>query len=160
MRLYYQADCAIMAAGTIRGDQIYSPGVLRARDVMDWCVPLHVRVYSSANVCSFPFEDPVVVLKVSGKDILEALENGVRLYPALEGINFDSCVQKFTQALTIFTGRFPQVSHIHFQFDPKASPGARIRNAKIGGSPVDECREYILATREYMTRGKGSSKLS
>ena len=36
MRLYYQADCAIMAAGTIRGDQIYPAGVLKLKDLMNW----------------------------------------------------------------------------------------------------------------------------
>ena len=59
-----------MAAGTIRGDQIYPPGVLRLKDLMD----------------CFPFEDPVVVIKVTGNAILEALENGVSSYPALEGM--------------------------------------------------------------------------
>ena len=59
-----------MAAGTIRGDQIYPPGVLRLKDLMN----------------CFPFEDPVVVIKVTGKAILEALENGVSSYPALEGM--------------------------------------------------------------------------
>ncbi|KAK4194120.1 putative 5'-nucleotidase precursor [Triangularia verruculosa] len=44
IRGYYGADCALIAAGTIKGDQIYAPGPIR-----------------------------------------EALENGVSLYPALEG---------------------------------------------------------------------------
>ena len=70
MRFYYQTDCCIMAAGTIRGDQIYPPGVLRLKDLMN----------------CFPFEDPVVVIKVTGNAILEALENGVSSYPALEGM--------------------------------------------------------------------------
>lgn len=69
MRHHYGADCALMAAGTIRGDQIYAPGPIRIKDVTD----------------CFPFEDPVVVIKVSGKALWEALENGVSLYPALEG---------------------------------------------------------------------------
>lgn len=58
-----------MAAGTIRGDQIYEPGVLKVLDI----------------VSCFPFEDPVVVIKVSGSKILEALENGLSKVPALEG---------------------------------------------------------------------------
>lgn len=33
---HHGADCCIMAAGTIRGDQIYPPGVLRLKDMMDW----------------------------------------------------------------------------------------------------------------------------
>lgn len=36
MRLYYQADCTIMASGTFRGDQVYPAGVIRAKDIMDW----------------------------------------------------------------------------------------------------------------------------
>ena len=48
MRYYYTADCALMAAGTIRGDQIYPPGVIQLKDIMN----------------CFPFEDPVVVLRV------------------------------------------------------------------------------------------------
>jgi 2',3'-cyclic-nucleotide 2'-phosphodiesterase (5'-nucleotidase family) len=70
MRHHYNAECALMAAGTIRGDQVYAPGPIRIKDVTD----------------CFPFEDPVIVMKVSGQGIWDALENGVSLYPALEGI--------------------------------------------------------------------------
>jgi len=119
MRHYYSTDCCIMAAGTIRGDQIYPPGVLKLKDIMN----------------CFPFEDPVIVLKVSGKGILEALENSVSLYPALEG-------------------RFPQVSNIFFEFHPKRPAGSRIQSVKIGTEPLDLNRDYVLATRGYMAHGK------
>lgn len=122
MRYYYNADCCIMAAGTIRGDQIYPPGVLRLRDVVN----------------CFPFEDPVVVLQVTGKQIWDALENGVSNYPALEG-------------------RFPQVSNIKFEADYSQPPMKRVVSVKIGDAPLDEQKEYVLATRGYMGRGKGSS---
>jgi 2',3'-cyclic-nucleotide 2'-phosphodiesterase (5'-nucleotidase family) len=69
MRGHYGADCAVMASGTIRGDQIYPPGAIRIRDI----------------VTCFPFEDPVVLLRLTGRAIWDALENGVSLYPALEG---------------------------------------------------------------------------
>lgn len=69
MRYYYDTDCCIMAAGTIRGDQIYPPGVLRVKDMMN----------------CFPFEDPCVVVALQGKHIVAALENAVGKYPALEG---------------------------------------------------------------------------
>lgn len=36
MRSHYSGDCCIMASGTIRGDQIYPPGVLRVKEIMDW----------------------------------------------------------------------------------------------------------------------------
>lgn len=69
MRHHYEGDCAIMAAGTIRGDQIYPPGPISMRDITN----------------CFPFEDPLVVIKVPGKNMLAALENSVSMYPALEG---------------------------------------------------------------------------
>ncbi len=119
MRYYYRTECAIMASGTIRGDQIYSPGLLRLKDIMN----------------CFPFEDPVVVLKVTGKALSEALENSVSLVPALEG-------------------RFPQVSNIIFEYDPKLSPGSRVRSVKVNGENLDVERKYVLATRGYMARGK------
>lgn len=122
MRYYYSADCCIMAAGTIRGDQIYPSGVLKLKDIVN----------------CFPFEDPVVVLKVTGQAIFEALENGVSSYPSLEG-------------------RFPQVSSISFDVDYSKPPHSRISNLEIGEEPYDEKREYILATRGYMGRGKGTS---
>lgn len=119
MRSHYAGDCCIMAAGTIRGDQIYPPGLLKVRDIMN----------------CFPFEDPCVVLKVSGQAILEALENSVSLYPALEG-------------------RFPQVSNIVFEFDPSKPPNSRVKFVEIGGKPLEHERLYVLVTRGYMARGK------
>ena len=118
------ADCALMAAGTIRGDQVYPPGPIRVRDITD----------------CFPFEDPVVVLKVTGQAIREALENSVSLYPALEG-------------------RFPQVSNIRFTFDPKRPVGERVTAVDIAGDGYLPEKVYVLATRGYMGRGKGGSTL-
>lgn len=119
MRYYHGADCAMMAAGTMRGDQIYPPGMLRLRDVLS----------------CFPFEDPVVVLRIKGQALLDALENGVSQIPALDG-------------------RFPQVSNITFGFKRSAPPGSRITWAKVGGEPLQLDRYYTLATRGYMARGK------
>lgn len=119
MRYHYHADCAIMASGTIRGDQIYPPGVLRVKDVMD----------------CFPFEDPCVVIGLKGKYVAEALENAVSTYPALEG-------------------RFPQVSGIEFTFDANKPQGQRCYDILITGEPLDPEKEYKVATRDYMVRGK------
>ncbi|EGO58562.1 hypothetical protein NEUTE1DRAFT_128227 [Neurospora tetrasperma FGSC 2508] len=119
MRLHYHADIAIMAAGTIRGDQIYPPGPIRVKDVTD----------------CFPFEDPVVVIKVKGQAVWDALENGVSLFPALEG-------------------RFPQVSNIKFVFDPSLPPGKRVTSVEVGGEPIDLEKTYTMSTRGYMARGK------
>ncbi|OKL61178.1 hypothetical protein UA08_03253 [Talaromyces atroroseus] len=119
MRFYYHADCAIMAGGTIRGDQVYPPGLLKLKDVLN----------------CFPFEDPVVVLKVSGRNLVDSLENGVSQLPALEG-------------------RFPQVSNITFEYSASAPPGSRVNWVKVDGQPLDYEKYYTLATRGYMGRGK------
>lgn len=119
MRSHYAGDCCIMAAGTIRGDQIYPPGLLKLKDVMN----------------CFPFEDPCVVIRVTGKALYEALENSVSQYPALEG-------------------RFPQVSNIKFEFDPSKPSGSRVNYVKVGGQPLEDSKLYNLVTRGYMARGK------
>jgi hypothetical protein len=118
-RHYYSTDCALMASGTIRGDQIYPPGVLLLKDILN----------------CFPFEDPVVVLRVKGCALLAALENSISLAPALEG-------------------RFPQVSNIQFKYDPSLASGSRILWTRIGNEPLDLEKEYTMATRGYMGRGK------
>ncbi|KAL9110793.1 MAG: hypothetical protein Q9227_004785 [Pyrenula ochraceoflavens] len=119
MRFYYGTDCALMAAGTIRGDQIYPPGMLRLKDIMN----------------CFPFEDPVVVLEISGQALHEALENAVSLVPALEG-------------------RYPQVSNITFEYHPGAPSGSRVQWIRVNEEPLDLAKMYTLATRGYMARGK------
>ena len=119
MRFYYGTDAAIMAAGTIRGDQIYPPGMLRLKDIMN----------------CFPFEDPVVVLKVPGQALHEALENAVSQVPALEG-------------------RYPQVSNITFEYHPEAPSGSRVQWVEVDSQLLDLSKTYSLATRGYMARGK------
>ncbi|OAX77895.1 hypothetical protein ACJ72_07801, partial [Emergomyces africanus] len=119
MRFHHNTDCAIMASGTIRGDQIYPPGALRVKDILN----------------CFPFEDPVVVLRLKGRAIRAALENGVSELPALEG-------------------RFPQVSNIQYGYSLSAPRGSRIAFVKLGGEDLEDEKLYTLATRGYMARGK------
>jgi 5'-nucleotidase len=95
------------------------PGVLRMKDIMN----------------CFPFEDPCVVIKVTGKQLLDSLENSVSTYPALEG-------------------RFPQVSNIEFEFDSNKSPYSRVQYVKIGNALLNLEKLYVLVTRGYMARGK------
>ncbi|KAG8529698.1 uncharacterized protein KY384_005179 [Bacidia gigantensis] len=119
MRFYYNAECAIMASGTIRGDQVYPPGVILIKDILN----------------CFPFEDTVVVIRVTGQAILDALENAVCKVPALEG-------------------RFPQVSNMHFRYNPNLPPGKRVVWAKLNHEPLELTRKYTVSTRGYMIRGK------
>ena len=84
-----------------------------------------------------PMMDEIVVLGVTGARLLAALENGVSKWPQREG-------------------RFPQVAGIEFAFDPRAPPGARVArgSVRVAGAPLDAAREYRLALKEYIARGK------
>ncbi len=117
----FGADCAILNSGTIRSDNVYPPG------------PISMKML----LTMFPFEDIIVVVKVSGKDILSGLENGVSKWPAHEG-------------------RFPQVSGIRFSFDPRKPAGSRVdqRSVTVKGAPVELSKIYSMATKPYMLEGK------
>ncbi|KAK7114887.1 mannosylglucosyl-3-phosphoglycerate phosphatase-like [Littorina saxatilis] len=115
-----EAEIALLNSGTLRSDRIHPKGDFRIRDLLS----------------ILPFPDPLVVLKVSGKQLLQALENGVSQYPRKEG-------------------RFPQVAGICFGFDPTQSPGKRVGkgSVRVQGEPLDLDRQYRLVTKEYIATG-------
>jgi hypothetical protein len=88
-------------------------------------------------VSMLPFTDELVVLELSGLDILVALETGVSSWPAREG-------------------RFLQVSGVRFAFDPRLPPGARVLpgSVVVAGAPLEEGRRYRVATKAYLRSGK------
>ncbi len=83
-----------------------------------------------------PMLDTLVVLKVSGTQLVEALENGVSQYPKLEG-------------------RFQQVAGLRFAFDPSKQPGSRIdpKFVKVGDEYIQPHQFYRLVTKEYISTG-------
>lgn len=64
-----EADVAILNSGTLRSDRIHPCGEFKIRDLM----------------AILPMIDPLVVLAVTGTQLVAALENGVSKYPTLEG---------------------------------------------------------------------------
>lgn len=119
MREEFGADVAIMNSGTIRSDNVYAPGPITMKTMLQM----------------FPFEDVMVVVRVSGADVLAGLENGVSKYPAHEG-------------------RFPQVSGLRFTFDPARPPGSRVTDVSVGGRPLELDKSYSMVTKPYMLEGK------
>lgn len=67
---------------------------------------------------------------------METLENGVSMYPKLEG-------------------RFPQVAGISFAFEPNKPPGKRVdpNFIRIGDEYLKLNQHYRLATKSYMHSG-------
>lgn len=120
MRLRFGTELCLIAGGTFRSGRMYGPGEITIKDIL--------------NV--FPFSDPMVTIRMTGRKVVEALENGVSKYPKHDG-------------------RFLQVSGLRFSFDPARPPNSRVVRVTIGPeeTPIDLDREYTVATREYMRAG-------
>lgn len=114
------ADLVILNSGTFRSDQVHPAGDFTMRDLV--------------NV--IPMRDPIVVLKVTGHQILQVLENGVSMYPKLEG-------------------RFPQVAGVSFGFDCRKPVGCRVdpELVRIGDEYLNLNQFYRLATKSYIQSG-------
>jgi len=81
-----------------------------------------------------PFGNRTVVAKVSGADLRQALENGV------------SQVEQRA-------GRFPHVSNLTMEVDPRRPSGSRVVSVQVGGQPIDDDRIYTVATNDFLLRG-------
>lgn len=114
-------DGALLNSGTIRSDRIHTAGQLAVKDL----------------ITMLPFTDELVVVEMTGKDLIDALEISVSSWPAKEG-------------------RFLQVSGISYSFDPSQETGERVivDSVHIGGEPIDLENKYTIATKAYLRSGK------
>ena len=99
------------------------------------------RVYTAGStitrrdvLAELPFGNRVVTIEIRGRDLRSALENGF-------------------SRLADAAGRFPQVSGMTIQFDPRLPAGKRIVSIKIGGAPLNPSRVYRIATNDFLARG-------
>jgi len=122
------ADAMRMATGADIG--LTNAGAIRGNRIY----PAGHRFSRRDALSELPFGNRTVVAKVSGADIRQALENGV------------SQVEQRA-------GRFPHVSNITAEVDPKRPPGNRVVSIQIGGQPLDDDRVYTVATNDFMLRG-------
>ena len=119
MRQATGADVALSNGGGIRGDTIYPPGTRLTRKMV---------------LTELPFGNKTVVLRLTGAQVRQALENGVSRarHPS---------------------GRFPQVSGLAFSFDGRGPPGERVTRVTVGGTPLEDAATYTLATNDFLARG-------
>lgn len=83
-----------------------------------------------------PFGNHIVKAEVTGKLLREALEHGVsRIAEERED------------------GGFPQVSGVEFTFDGRRPAGNRITSISVSGRPLNDRRNYTLATTAYLING-------
>jgi 2',3'-cyclic-nucleotide 2'-phosphodiesterase/3'-nucleotidase len=83
---------------------------------------------------AMPFTNYVVKLEVTGKQIYQALENGI-------------------SQIESGAGRYPQVSGIQFSYNPKLIPGARLLDVKLNGEKLDKNSKYTIAVVDFMANG-------
>ncbi|HRK23478.1 MAG TPA: 5'-nucleotidase C-terminal domain-containing protein [Beijerinckiaceae bacterium] len=113
------AEVAVINGGGIRANKQYPAGAtLTRRDVLT----------------ELPFGNSTVMVEVAGKDLKEALENGLS--------------QVDNRA-----GRFPQISGIKLVYDPKAPAGNRIASIEVDGKPLDPDKRYKVASNDFMYGG-------
>ncbi len=119
MRAANGADVAITNGGGIRGDKEYAAGtVLTRRDILT----------------ELPFGNVTVVTQITGKQIMEALENGV-------------------SQVEDGAGRFPQISGMKVVVDVKKPKGSRVVSVMVGDKPIDPAAMYKVATNDFMLHG-------
>jgi len=87
------------------------------------------HVYSA-----LPFDNYIVAIQLTGREIREALEHGV------------SGVERGE-------GRFPQVSGLSFSYRPSAPEGSRVQEVRVAGQPLDADREYVVGTNDFLAAG-------
>ncbi|KAF7161052.1 hypothetical protein CNMCM5623_006729 [Aspergillus felis] len=108
-RAYYDADIALVNSGSIRCDRIIEPvsSPLRVKDIIEIC----------------PFENPLVVKRVSGHALYGALENSV------SDLHVD--------------GRFMQCSGLHIVADWQQQEGHRILQLSLMQSPSMPAKRIV-----------------
>ena len=116
MREVTGAEAALINGGSIRTS--IHQGPVKAKDIY----------------AALPFDNYLVALRLTGKQVREALEHGV-------------------SGLEEKAGRFPQVSGLSFSYSPKAAVGSRVREVTVNGKPLDPGKEYVVATNDFLAAG-------
>jgi len=81
-----------------------------------------------------PFGNTVTVLEISGKGVIEMIENGVKDYPNS-------------------SGAFCHVGGLTYKMDESKPAGSRVTEVLIGGKPVEQSKMYSLATNDFLAAG-------
>lgn len=140
-RWKFGTDVALTNGGGIRGDKIYPKGTITTKTLLE----MH------------PFGNTVVLVKITGKTLKQALERGAS---ALIGPN-DPRDPK-----TVVSGAFLQVSGLKFTIDVRKTPqqidmdteeivvpGERVSDIYVNGEPLDMDKEYTVAINNWMADG-------
>jgi len=81
-----------------------------------------------------PFNNVVIVVEVTGQDIIDALEWGYSRLPESNG-------------------GFPQTANMKILYSRFSDPGDRIKRVRINGKVLDKNATYTLATNDFLAAG-------
>lgn len=119
MRSFAKTDIAIVNSGSIRGSTDYKRNQVITRQTI---------------ATELPYRSTISVLSITGKDLLEALENGFAGIDELKG-------------------SFLHVSGMNVKYDSSAPAGNRVKSLVIEGSDVKLEQQYRLVTSDYLADG-------
>lgn len=127
IREYYNSDIAFLNSGGIRGNKIYPAGsVLTRGDIQS----------------ELPFRNSSVLIELTGKQVKEAMENGLSMIKDVKG-------------------RFLQISGMKMAYCPEKPVGSRLVSVSVNGKPIKDDKLYLTATVDFMVNGgDGFSMLS
>ncbi len=93
-----------------------------------------------------PYGNYVVTLKLTGAELLSMMETSLDIMQANIASNeageYDGWVDN--------SGSVYQLSGMKIKYDPTQEKGSRIQESEIGGEPLDEEKEYVVAMNNYM----------
>ncbi|EXJ10965.1 bifunctional metallophosphatase/5'-nucleotidase [Nitrincola nitratireducens] len=119
LRNHANADIAFFNSGFIRAERNYvAPLELTRRDIL----------------AELPFRDHVVLLEVTGAQLLAAMENSLSQIEDMKG-------------------RYLQVSGMEVVYDSSQDPGKRVIALNVRGQAVQDNQIYRLATRQFIANG-------
>ncbi|KUM28875.1 multifunctional 2',3'-cyclic-nucleotide 2'-phosphodiesterase/5'-nucleotidase/3'-nucleotidase [Mesorhizobium loti] len=92
-----------------------------------------------------PFQNTLATFKISGKDLVAGLENGL-------------------SQIEDGAGRFPQVAGLKYSFDKSVAPNAgRVKSVEVmengAWAPLNPDKQYLVATNNYVRQGGDGYKV-
>lgn len=126
-----EVDIALQNSGGIRGEEIKAKGNITMKDVWEW----------------HPYENKIVLVTLTGKQVKEVIERGVSSLPISKGTFLQVAGLSYTVDLTGLPQELSSDNAaINFQ-------GDRVMDIKVNGKPLNYNQNYRVAVNDFMVNG-------